>query len=65
MIRKPYRASKNKPEASTSAVGRPHLAEARRVVGELRALRRKSAKRPGFGPLTDKEIRDAIDEGRP
>ncbi len=45
--------------------GRPSLAQVRQAVEGLRELRREMAKRPGFKPLTDEEIREAIDEGRP
>jgi hypothetical protein len=34
-------------------------------VSELRALRRQMAKNKRFKPLTDKEIKNAIKEGRP
>jgi prevent-host-death family protein len=36
----------------------------RRAVEDMRALRREIAQRKGFRPLTDKEIKDAINEGR-
>jgi len=53
-----------KPVARIVPEGRPALSEVRQAVGELRALRLEMAKRRGFKPLTDKEIRDAIREGR-
>jgi prevent-host-death family protein len=39
-----------------------HVEEA---VAELRAGRSVMAKRRGFKPLTDSEIKDSIEEGRP
>ena len=54
-----------KPVARIIPEGRPTLTEVRQAVDELRALRQEMAKRRGFKPLTDKEIRDAIEEGRP
>jgi hypothetical protein len=45
--------------------GRPGLADIRKAVSGLRALRKEIAKRRGFKPLTDKEIRSSINEGRP
>jgi len=40
------------------------LETVRHAIAELRALRERMAKRPGFKPITDKEIRSAINEGR-
>ena len=40
------------------------MEKVRQVVEDMRALREKTAQRKGFRPLTDKEIRDAINEGR-
>lgn len=54
-----------KPVARIIPEGRPALAVVRQAVNELRALRREMAKRRGFKPLADKEIRDAIEDGRP
>jgi hypothetical protein len=45
--------------------GRPNLEEVRRAAASLRALRLEMAKRPGFKTISDKEIRDAKNEGRP
>ena len=45
--------------------GGANLAHARQAVAELRAGRSLMAKRQAFKPLTDREIRDAIEEGRP
>ena len=53
-----------KPVARMIPEGRPALKEVRRAVSELRALRKEMGQRRGFRPLTDKEIRDAIQEGR-
>ncbi len=40
------------------------MEKVRRAVEDLRALRQEIAQNKGFKPLTDKEIRDAINEGR-
>jgi prevent-host-death family protein len=40
------------------------MEKVRQAVEDMRALRREMAARKGFKPLTDKEIRDAINEGR-
>jgi antitoxin (DNA-binding transcriptional repressor) of toxin-antitoxin stability system len=55
----------NKPVARIVREGRPHLAEVQRAVRDLRALRQEMANRKGFKPLTDKEIKDSINEGCP
>jgi prevent-host-death family protein len=44
--------------------GGRNLEDVRRAVEDLRALRQEMASRKGFKPLTDKEIKDAINEGR-
>jgi prevent-host-death family protein len=44
--------------------GRSSLEEVRRAIHSMRENRRRMAKRKGFKPLTDKEIKDAINEGR-
>jgi prevent-host-death family protein len=54
----------DKPVARMVPEGRPGLAEIRQAVSDLRTLRKEMAKRRGFKPLTDKEIRNAINEGR-
>jgi len=54
-----------RPVARMIPEGRPALAELRQAVSELQALRQEMAQRRGFKPLTDKEIRNAIAEGRP
>ena len=54
-----------KPVARIIPEGRPALTEVRQAANELQALRQEMVKRRGFKPLTDKEIRDAIKEGRP
>ena len=54
-----------RPVARMIPEGRPALAEVRQAVCELQALRQEMAQRRGFKPLTGKEIRDAIEEGRP
>jgi len=54
----------DKPVARIVPEGRPSLDKVRRAAEDLRALRQEIAERKGFKPLTDKEIRDAINEGR-
>jgi len=54
-----------RPVARIIPEGRPALAEVLQAVSELQALREGMAQRRGFKPLTDKEIREAIEEGRP
>ena len=44
--------------------GRPGLAEVRRAVSDLRTLREEMARHRGFKPLTEEEIRDAVNERR-
>jgi prevent-host-death family protein len=44
--------------------GGANLEHTRRAVAELRAGRSEIAKRRGFKPLTDREIKDAIEQGR-
>jgi prevent-host-death family protein len=55
----------DKPVARIIPEGRPSLAETQEAVSDLRTLRMAMVKRRGFKPLTDKEIRNAINEGRP
>ena len=55
----------DKPVARIIPEGRPALTEIRQAVADLRSLRKEMAKRPGFRLLTDKEIRKAIEKGRP
>ena len=45
--------------------GGANLEHTRQAVAELRAGRSVIAKRRGFKPLTDREIKDAIVQGRP
>jgi prevent-host-death family protein len=54
----------NKPVARIVPEGSRNLDEVRRAVEDLRALRREMAQRKGFKPLTDREIKDSINEGR-
>lgn len=54
-----------KPVARITPEGRPGLAEVRQAVSDLRTLREELARHRGFKPLTEEEIRDAVDEGRP
>jgi hypothetical protein len=44
---------------------RPGRAEIQQAVRDLRTLREELARDRGFQPLTEEEIRDAVDEGRP
>jgi prevent-host-death family protein len=45
--------------------GNSNLERTRQAVVELRAGRSRMAKRQGFKPLTDDEIKNSIEEGRP
>ncbi|MGA2212377.1 MAG: type II toxin-antitoxin system prevent-host-death family antitoxin [Bryobacteraceae bacterium] len=54
----------DKPVARIVPEGGRSLEKVRRAVHDLRALREEIARRKGFKPLTDKEIRDSINEGR-
>ncbi|HTW63294.1 MAG TPA: type II toxin-antitoxin system prevent-host-death family antitoxin [Bryobacteraceae bacterium] len=54
----------DKPVARIVPEGRDSLESVRRAVRSIRENRKRMAQRKGFKPLTDKEIRDAIDEGR-
>jgi prevent-host-death family protein len=44
--------------------GRPSLEKVRRAIENLDSLREEISGRKGFKPLTDKEIKDTINEGR-
>ena len=54
----------DKPVARIVPEGRASRESILEAVAGLRALRAKTAGRKGFQPLTDAEIRAAIDEGR-
>jgi prevent-host-death family protein len=54
-----------KPVARIIPEGRPTLAKVREAANGLHTLRQGMARRRGFKLLTDKEIKDAIAEGRP
>jgi prevent-host-death family protein len=54
----------DKPVARIVPEGSRSLERVRRAVEDLRALREEIARRKGFKPLTDKEIKDSINEGR-
>jgi len=45
--------------------GGANLERTRQAVAELRAARSLMANRRGVAPLTDREIKDSIGEGRP
>jgi len=54
-----------KPVARIVPEGRPALNQVRQAVTALHSLRREMAKRRGFKPLTDREIKEAVEQGRP
>jgi prevent-host-death family protein len=54
----------DKPVARIVPEGRSSLTTVQRAVEDLRALRREIGQRKGFKPLSDKEIKDAVSEGR-
>jgi prevent-host-death family protein len=53
-----------KPVARIVPEGRSSLRAVGAAAAELKALRSQMKRRRGFKPLTDKEIRAAVDEGR-
>ena len=53
-----------KPVARLIPEGRPPSRQAQEAVKDLHALRREMAGRRGFRPLTFREIREAIRDGR-
>ena len=54
----------DKPVARIVPEGGKSLEKVRQAVANMRELRAQMAQRKGFKPITDKEIRDAINEGR-
>ena len=54
----------DKPVARIVPEGERSLETVRRAISSMRETRRRMAQRKGFKPITDKEIRDAINEGR-
>ena len=54
-----------KPVARMIPEGRSSLREVQEAAAELKALRLQMARRRGFRRVTDKEIREAIEAGRP
>jgi prevent-host-death family protein len=54
----------DKPVARIFSDGGRSLEKVRRAVQDLRALREEIARRKGFKPRTDKEVSDAVNEGR-
>jgi len=54
----------DKPVARIVPEGDRRMDDIRRAVQDLRELR-EEMKRKGFKPLSDKEIKDSINEGRP
>ncbi|MGA6982415.1 MAG: type II toxin-antitoxin system prevent-host-death family antitoxin [Candidatus Sulfotelmatobacter sp.] len=54
----------DKPVARIIPEGGKSLESVRRAIQSIRQNRDRMAQRKGFKPLTDKEIRDAINEGR-
>ncbi len=55
----------DKPVARIIPEGRSSLATVRDAVAGLRGLRTKMAKRKGYRPPTDAELRAAANQGRP
>jgi prevent-host-death family protein len=53
-----------KPVARLIPEGRPALSEIREAVNELASLRDKMANRGGARPLSDEQLREAIQKGR-
>ena len=56
---------RDQPVARIVPEGGRSLDSVRRAIHSMRENRRRMARRKGFKPLTDKEIKDAINEGRP
>ena len=54
----------DKPVARVMPKSGSSLTGPQSAVAGLRALRRRIKRRKGFKPLTDKEIRDSVDNGR-
>jgi prevent-host-death family protein len=54
----------DKPVARIIPDGDNSRESVRRAIQSIRETRRRMALRKGFKPITDKEIRDAIKEGR-
>jgi len=54
----------DKPVARIVPEGRSSVRQIREAAIELKALRQQMKRRRGFRPITDKEIRKAIEEGR-
>lgn len=54
----------DKPVARIVPEGRNSSDRVRRAIEDLDALREEIAKRKGFRPLTDREIKQTINEGR-
>lgn len=53
----------DKPVARIIPEGRPRLAEVQRAIAGLRELQ-EEIRQSGSAPLTDEEVRSAIEEGR-
>jgi prevent-host-death family protein len=53
-----------KPVARIVPEGRSSLRQVREAASELKALRQQMTRRRGFKPVTNAEIRKAIEEGR-
>src|SRR3989442_7018644 len=60
MARNDARASRKKSANRPSPAEQSRMADVRQAFKDLRALRQEIASRPGFTPLSDKEILDAI-----
>jgi hypothetical protein len=63
-MKRTMRTKHDKPVTKIIPEGGRNMEDVRQAVRGIRALREKIAKSPGFKALTDKEIRDAINEGR-
>lgn len=55
----------DRPVARMVPEGRPTLTRVREAVGDIRALRREMLRRRRAALLTDREIRQAVAQGRP
>ena len=55
----------DKPVARLVPEGRASIAQIQAAIANIHRLRAEISSRPGFRKLTRKELREAIDEGRP
>jgi prevent-host-death family protein len=54
-----------KPVARLVPEGHSSLAQIQEAVGDIHRLRERISRQPGFRKLTQKQIKDAVNEGRP